>query len=86
MPSCRDYSVPSTLGGEAAAAQLQSQSLLQSHPIPMQVLPTLHTPSTAAGSAPLLCALFWVSLPSATSQQPPCHQDITSEKEWGGVV
>lgn len=29
--SCKDYSAPGTLGGEAAAAQLQSQSLLQSH-------------------------------------------------------
>lgn len=24
-------------------------------------------------------------LPSAPSQQPPCHQDITSEEKWGGV-
>lgn len=29
--SRRDYSAPGTLGGESAAAQLQSQSLLQSH-------------------------------------------------------
>lgn len=67
---------PGTLGGEAAAAELQS------HPVPMQVLPTLHTLSMAAGSAPLLCALSWVPLPSAPSQQPSCHQDITSEEKW----
>lgn len=46
--------------------------------------PALHTPSMAAGSAPLLCALSWVPLPSAPSQQPPCHQDITSEEKGGG--
>lgn len=44
--------------------------------------PTLHTPSMAAGSVPLLCALSWVPLPSAPSQQPPGHQDITSEEKW----
>lgn len=59
------------------------QSLLPSRPIPMQALPTLHTPSMAAGSAPLLCALSWVPLPSAPSQQPSCHQDIISEEKWG---
>lgn len=51
---------------------------------PTQALPALHTPSMAAGSAPLLCALSWVPLPSAPSQQPPCHQDIASEEKWGG--
>lgn len=59
------------------------QSLLPSCPIPMQALPTLHTPSMAAGSASLLCALSWVPLPSAPSQQPFCHQDIISEGKWG---
>lgn len=80
--SCRDYSAHGTLGGESVAAQLQSQSLLQSH----AGAPHSAHPSMAAGSAPLLCALSWVPLPSAPSQQPPCHQDITSEEKWGGGV
>lgn len=85
MHSCRDYSACGTLGGEAAAAQLQSQSLLQFHPIPMQVLPpctplpwqqALHHCSVPCPGCPVLQPL--PNNPLVTRTSP------VKKKVWGG--
>lgn len=82
-PGCLPFSQSCTHAGIALLLVLLVerllQSLLQSHPIPTQALPTLHTPSMAADCTTALC----LALPSSPSQQPPCHWDIISKEKWG---